>query len=80
MTRLETRVNGTLTETRLYTWDAAGNLLTTTTNGTLVQENAYDVRNQLITTTSGGIRLDNAYNGEGLRVSKRTGVWTKRAR
>ena len=70
---LETRVNGTLTETRLYDWDTAGNLLTTTTNGALVQENAYDVRNQLTTTTSGGIRLDNAYNGEGFRVSKRTG-------
>ena len=73
LTSLETRINGTLTETRLYVWDAAGNLLTTTANGTLVQENAYDDRNQLMTTTAGGIRLDNTYNGEGLRVSKRTG-------
>ncbi len=72
LTTLITRVNGTLTETRNYSWDNAGNLLLTAANGTNVQENAYDVRNQLVSTTMAGMQIRNVYNGEGLRVSKRT--------
>ena len=69
LTRVETKVNGTLITTTEYAYDYNGNQLTTTVNGAITV-NEYDCWNQLITTMTNTGTTINAYNGEGYRVSK----------
>ena len=73
LTSLTTKTNGVISETRIYSYDSNGNLLSTTVNGQGTAENTYDSRNQLVMSSSGGVVTKNRYNGEGYRVSKETG-------
>ncbi len=77
---IEKRIDGTLADRIDYTYDNNGNQLKTLrtpyTDGTAgtpetVQDNTYDLRNQLIrTVTADGTTVENVYNGDGLRVEK----------
>ncbi|TYQ15501.1 UNVERIFIED_CONTAM: RHS repeat-associated protein [Acetivibrio alkalicellulosi] len=68
--KITTEVEGSITDTIVYTYDDNGNQCIVTENGIIKTTNTYDEKNRLIQTNVNGTTVVNTYNGEGLRVAK----------
>lgn len=74
LSQITEKDNGVVTKITTYVYDLNGNLLTTTENGTIVETNVFNDRNELISTTKNNTTTTYNYNVEGKRISKSDGT------